>query len=120
MQCPCRIAAVLGADCEVLMYARVSTIKVGVQGMDASIRQFKDVILPQMRMIPGFEGATMLASREKEMTRTTTYWNSRETLDSSAEALNRLRASFVDKAVNAEVISVETFEVVVDEGREAG
>ena len=97
------------------MYARVSTIKTGAQGIDGAIRHFKDVTLPQIRPLRGFRGATLLADRDRGVTRVLTYWDSREALDASAEAANRVRAEFVEKSGAAEIISVEMFEVAVNE-----
>ena len=97
------------------MYARVSTIKTGVQAIDGAIRHFKDVTLPKVRPLRGFRGATLLADRESGITRALTYWDSREALDASAEAANRVRAEFVEKTGAAEIISVEVFEVAVQE-----
>ncbi len=99
------------------MHARVSTIRVGSQNIDAAIRQFEEVTLPQARNIPGFLGARMLVDREGGVSRTLTYWDSEGALTASAETANRLRAAFVKDAADAELISVETFEVAVDEGQ---
>jgi hypothetical protein len=92
-------------------------MKIGSQSIDAAIHQFKEVTLPQAWNIAGFQGATMLVDREKGMTRTLTYWDSRESLEASAETANRLRTAFVQEAGDAKLISVETFEVAVDEGQ---
>ena len=97
------------------MYARVSTIKTGVPGIDGAIRDFRDVTLPQIRPLHGFKGATLLADREMGVTRVLTYWDSLEALDASTETANRVRAAFVDKTGGAELVSVEIFEVAVDE-----
>ena len=43
------------------------------------------------------------------------YWDSREALDKFAEAMDGLRDEFVEKIGNAMIISVETFEVALDE-----
>ena len=104
-----------GGDCEVLMYTRVSTINTGAQGIDAAIHDFKEVTLPRARDFSGFERATLLVSREKGMVRLLAYWDSREALDKFAEAMDGLRDEFVEKIGNAMIISVETFEVALDE-----
>jgi hypothetical protein len=97
------------------MYTRVSTINAGAQGIDAAIREFSEVTLPRVRDFPGFERATLLVSREKGIIRLLAYWDSREALDKFAEEMDRLRDEFVEKIGNAMIISVETFEVALDE-----
>lgn len=103
-----------GGDCEVLMYARVPTFKVSTQGIEASIRLVEDVTMPQLRNVPGFKGLTMLVNRETGMVRVVVYWDSRETLEASAETGKRLRAEIVEKIQGAELVSVEEFEVAVN------
>ena len=95
-----------------MTYARVPTFKISAQGIDAAIRHFEEVSLVQLRKLPGLKGATMLVSREKGLIRIVVYWDSRETLDSSAETAKGLRAEFAAK-LGAELLSLEEFEVAV-------
>ncbi len=97
------------------MYARVSTIQTGSGGLDASIRYFEEVSLPQARDLTGFEGATALANREQGFLRLIAYWSSHEALVASVEAANRLRAEFAELTGNARIMSIEVFEVVLHE-----
>jgi hypothetical protein len=94
------------------MYARVPTFKFGTQDLDAAIQLFEEKTLPQLRKIAGFKGATMLVSRETGLVRPVIYWDSRETLESSFEPTQALRAQYVDE-FGAELVSVEGFEVAV-------
>jgi hypothetical protein len=96
------------------MFARVSTIKMGVDQIESSIKYFEEVSLPEVRKLTGFEGATYLVNRSKGMTRSLTYWGSREDLDGSAETATRLRTDLTDQSPGAELISVEIYEVAVD------
>jgi heme-degrading monooxygenase HmoA len=96
------------------MNARVSTIKVAPEQIDGSIRYFEEVVVPDASELTGFKGATLLVHREKGMTRSITYWDSRDDLDGSAEAATRLRTGLKDRADTAELISVEVYEVAVD------
>jgi heme-degrading monooxygenase HmoA len=95
------------------MYARVPTFKIGADNIESAMRQFEDVSLPQLRKLPGFKGATMLVNREKGMFQIVAYWDSREALDSSAEATRALREEAAKK-LNAELVSLEIWEVAVD------
>jgi hypothetical protein len=95
------------------MYARVPTFKIGAESIDAAVRHFKDVTVPELRKLPGFEGATMLVSREKGMARAIVCWDSRQTLDSSFEPTKGLRAEYTEK-FGAELVSLEEFEVAVE------
>lgn len=96
------------------MFARVSTIKMGVDQIESSIKYFEEVSLPEARKLAGFEGATYLVNRSKGMTRSLTYWASREDLDGSAETATRLRSNLTEQSVGAELVSVEIYEVAVD------
>lgn len=104
-------------DCEVRMYVRVTTIKLSPEDIDGTIRHFEEVILPEARTLPGFKGLTALVDREKGTIQVLADWNSRETLDASAETARRLREKLVDAAKNAEIVSVDTFELAVQEAR---
>lgn len=94
------------------MYARVPTFKVGAENIDASVRHFEETSLPQLRNLPGFKGATVLASRETGILRVIAYWDTREDLDSSFEPTKAVRAQYADK-FGAELVSLEVFEVPV-------
>ena len=95
------------------MYARVPTFtKFSPQNIDAAIRHFEDVTVPQLRKLPGFKGATLLVNREKGMSRAVVLFDSRETLDSSFEPTKALRAEYTEK-FGAELDAVEEFEVPV-------
>jgi heme-degrading monooxygenase HmoA len=107
----------LGGDCEVVMYVRVSTIDALPEEIDASIRSFQEQTLPQVRRLAGFEGAGLIVSRETGRMKALTYWSTREALESSSEAANRIRARVVEDAPSASVASVEVYEVAVQEGR---
>ena len=95
------------------MYARVPTFKMSAESIDAAIPHFEHVTVPRLRDLPGFKGATLLVSREKGTTRAIVYWDSRETLDSSLEPTQSLRAEYTEK-FGAELASLEEFEVAVD------
>jgi hypothetical protein len=96
------------------MLARVSTIKMPPDGIDASIAHFEQVALPPARELAGFKGATLLVSRDKGTAKLLTYWSSRDDLAGSAESATRLRTGWVDAVEGAELVSVEIFEVAVD------
>jgi heme-degrading monooxygenase HmoA len=95
------------------MYTRVPTFQISAEKIDAAISHFRDVTVPELRKLPGFEGATLLVSREKGMTRAIVRWDSRQTLDSSLEATKGLRAEYTEK-FGADLVSLEEFEVAVE------
>ncbi len=95
------------------MYARVTTVEVPPDAVDAAVRQFEEVTLPQIQSFPGWEGATMFVDRENGVVRTLAYFSGREPLDSSRETAKRLRSDFVERAQSARLISVEEFEVAL-------
>lgn len=99
------------------MYVRVSNIDSLPDKIDDSIRYFQEQTLPQVRKLAGFEGASLIVDREAGRVKALTYWTTRQALESSSEAANRIRAQFVEDTQGARVVSVEVYEVAVQEDR---
>jgi hypothetical protein len=97
------------------MYVRVTTIKLAPGGIEDAVRHFEEVTLPQVRKLSGFMEATALVDRHKGTIQILAEWDSRKGLDESAETARRLRARFVETTGDAEIISIETLEVVLRE-----
>ncbi len=99
------------------MYVRTSTIEVPPDKLDAAILHFKEVTLPEVRKLPGWEGIELGVDRDNGILRVIAYWSSREQLDSATEVTNNLRNQFVTEGRGTRVASVEVYEIVVREGQ---
>ena len=97
------------------MYARVTTIQGPPESVDESIIVTREKALPQARQISGFEGALSLVDRTTGKGLSITLWESEEALRTSDEAANQIRSDAVAAITGAEVVSVDRYEVVIDE-----
>jgi hypothetical protein len=97
------------------MYARVATLKTGAEGIEASIRYFREVALPGIRAMSGFQGATLLINRDDHLAQSTTYWDTPGHLQALEEPAQAIREALMDPIEGVEVVSVESYEVAVDE-----
>lgn len=95
------------------MYARIPTFRISTDKIDAATQRFQEWTLPQLRKIRGFKGATMLVDRDRGMFRVVGFWEDQEAVDASEQTAKDLRQDIFEK-LNAEVVSVEVWEVTVD------
>jgi heme-degrading monooxygenase HmoA len=96
------------------MFARVSTLQGPPDQVEEGIRAVKEQVIPAARQMRGFQGMLALADRTTGKMVGITLWETEDALRESEEAANQLRGSTAG-AGGADVISVERFEVVVDE-----
>lgn len=96
------------------MYARINTFEGSPEGIDAAVARARDTVLPAARTIEGFAGLLALGDRETGKTIGITFWSSLEAMNASEEAAGRLRDQTA-AANNERVVSVERFEVLLDE-----
>jgi heme-degrading monooxygenase HmoA len=89
------------------MFARVSTYK----GGGDALREGFESVTDELRQIDGFESAYFLIG-EGGSAMSITLWQTREALDASTEAANRLRESATQPS-GAEIQSVDSFEVAI-------
>jgi heme-degrading monooxygenase HmoA len=92
------------------VYARVSTLEGPPELMDEGLRQAREVVLPQGRLMDGFKGMIALGDRHSGKTLGITFWESEEAMRASEEAANRLRKESA-KAGGDTLASVERYEV---------
>ena len=92
------------------MYARVSTLEGPPELMDESLRQAREVVLLQGRLMEGFKGMIALDDRHSGRTLGITFWESEETMRASEEAAKRLREESAE-AGDETIASVERYEV---------
>jgi heme-degrading monooxygenase HmoA len=100
------------------MFARVSTFQGAPEGLDDSLRNVEEQVLPAARRLEGFAGMLALVDRASGKTVGITLWETEEHMRASEEAANRLRAETAE-AAGEEIVSVERYEVVLDT-REVG
>jgi heme-degrading monooxygenase HmoA len=96
------------------MFARVSTISGSPEGIANLETQLRENVVPAARQLPGFKGVLSLADRSSGKTLTVTLWESEQAMKDSEEAANKLRQDAAS-AMSDEIVSVERFEVVLDE-----
>lgn len=97
------------------MFARVTTIQGPPESVDESVIVTREKALPQARQIPGFKGALTLVDRTSGKGLTITLWESEDALRTSDEAANKIRSDAVAAITGAEVVSVDRYEVAIDE-----
>ncbi|HSJ85106.1 MAG TPA: hypothetical protein VLA91_14985 [Acidimicrobiia bacterium] len=97
------------------MYARVTTVQGPPESADASLKVIREQILPRARDIAGFKGILSLVNRETGKGLTATFWESVEAMKASEEAADKLRDQAVGAVDGSELVSVERYEVELDE-----
>jgi len=96
------------------MFARVSTLQGPPDQVDEGIRAVQEQVIPAARQMRGFQGMLALADRTTGKMVGITLWETEDALRESEDAANQLRSGTAG-AGGADVVSVERFEVVVDE-----
>ena len=92
------------------MHARVSTLEGPPELINESLRQAREVVLPQGKLMEGFKGMIALADRHSGRTLGITFWETEEAMRASEEAANRLREESAQAGVDT-IASVERYEV---------
>ncbi|HYT80635.1 MAG TPA: hypothetical protein VEQ37_15550 [Actinomycetota bacterium] len=96
------------------MFARVTTLRGPSDRVDDGIKAVQEQVIPAARQMKGFKGMLALADRSSGRMIGVTLWESEDDLQASDEAANQLRSGAAG-AGGADIVSVERFEVVVDE-----
>jgi len=73
------------------MYARSTTVRGTLEGMDAGISYVRDKVEPAVRQMDGCVGLSMLAERDTGRCIVTTSWADRQALKNSAEGVMAMR-----------------------------
>jgi hypothetical protein len=73
------------------MYARSTTVRGALEGMDAGISYVRDKVEPAVRQMDGCVGLSMLAERETGRCIVTTSWADHQALKNSAEGVMAMR-----------------------------
>ncbi|WP_374970877.1 antibiotic biosynthesis monooxygenase [Terrabacter sp. BE26] len=91
------------------MYARSTTIHGQPTMIDAGIKHVRDVVMPQVRELPGCAGISLLADRSSGRCIVTTAWESEQALRASAEVVGPIRARAAEEFGGE--VSVDEWEV---------
>lgn len=95
------------------MFARVSTIQGVPAQSERGVQGFRNAILPAAKQMAGFKGAYLLADSTSGKMVGITLWETREALDASASAADRLRTEGQQSAGATVPPTVEVYEVAV-------
>src|SRR5918993_1108182 len=101
------------------MHTRVTTLEVPPDRMDEAKRHLQERVLPQLRQMEGFEGFVALGSSQSGKLQGVAFWKSEEALRATDEAVVPVREG-VAEATGGTVVSVEEYEVFVNEAPSAG
>jgi heme-degrading monooxygenase HmoA len=94
------------------MQARVNTFEGPPEGLEASMADVREHILPACEAIPGFTGMVVLVDRTTGRSLAITFWESEAALRESEKAASKIRTESAD-GHRERVVSVERFEVPV-------
>ena len=95
------------------MHARQTTVQGDPSNLDSAIQRVRDDVLPALQSSDGFKGFTLMADREAGMLVGVSYFESREALEASEEAVRGPREETARSAGTSD-IDVRFFEVVID------
>jgi heme-degrading monooxygenase HmoA len=94
------------------MYARVSTFEGSPGAIDQEASTVEARVLPAARELEGFRGLIALADRGTGRAIGITLWESRQAMEASEEAADRLRQDTAG-ASDQRIAGVERYEVTV-------
>ena len=101
------------------MHARVTTLEVPPDRMDDAKRHVQERVLPQLSQMEGFKGFVALGSRQSGKLQGVAFWENEEALRATDEAVVPVRQGAAE-ASGGTVVSVEEYEVFVNEAPSAG
>jgi heme-degrading monooxygenase HmoA len=92
------------------MYLRVTAFKSDPAKIEAGIAYLRDKIIPSLKNVPGFVGATCIVDREKSTGAASTIWESLEAMNKAEQAGVQARIDS-GEATGIEVVDVDRFEI---------
>jgi hypothetical protein len=92
------------------VHARVSTLEGPPELINESLRQAREVVLPQGKLMEGFKGMIALGDRHSGRTLGITFWETEGAMRASEEAAMRLRQESAEAGGDT-IVSVERYEV---------
>ena len=101
------------------MYVRVTTIQGTPDKIDDAKGHLQEQTLPQLQEMEGFKGFVALGNRQSGKLQGVAFWESEEALRATDQAVSGVRSGAAE-AADGTVVSVEEYEVFVNEAPSAG
>lgn len=73
------------------MFARAITFQYQPGTLDQAVEILRETVMPELRQLPGYQGATNLIDRERNMVLGITYWRTQADLDASGASISHPR-----------------------------
>ena len=96
------------------MHARTTTIQMNPERIDEAVAQVEEQDLPTWKDINGFRGFTLIIDRSTGEVVGTSYWDSREQMDASEEAIADSRRRAAETGGSSAEPEVKRYEVALD------
>ena len=96
------------------MHARMTTIQMDPDRIDAAKSQLEADELPKWRELDGFRGFTLFADRSSGKVFGISYWDSREQMDAAESTVSDARRRAAETGGASGEPQVELFEVELD------
>ena len=96
------------------MHARMTTIEMDPNRIDAAVSQLEEEDLPQWQDLAGFRGFTLVVDRASGKAVGTSYWDSEEEMDAAEDAVRDARQRAAETGGASGEPRVERFEVALD------
>ena len=96
------------------MHARCTTVQMDPGRIDDAIRQLESDDLPRWKEIDGFKGFTLLVDRASGKVVGTSFWDSKEAMDASEDAVAPSRQRAAEAGGASGPPTVERYEVALD------
>lgn len=96
------------------MFARASTLRGSSESIDQAVADLREKVIPWGRLQEGFAGGLALANRAAGKLIRISFWDSADAMSATEEGATRQREATAI-STGAEILSVESFEVLLDE-----
>ncbi len=96
------------------MFARVSTLQGKPEELDKEIETVRNIVIPKARTLKGLKGFRLLVDRKSGKSIGVSFWETEEDIKASEQTADQLRSTASESA-KAKIISVERYEIVIDE-----
>ncbi len=95
------------------MHARLSTFQGSPEGVEDSVRNAREAVLPALQSVDGFRGLMVLVDRASGRQLALTLWDSEQALEAGETATNRIRSSSAGHSRLA-IEGVEHYQVALE------
>ncbi|MEU1178610.1 hypothetical protein ABZ464_13330 [Streptomyces sp. NPDC005820] len=95
------------------MHARLSTFQGSAEGVEDSVRNAHETVLPALRSVDGFRGLMVLVDRASGRQLALTLWDSEQAMESGESAANRIREDSARQS-GLSVEDVQHYQVALD------